>query len=68
MAATANALIAAALGQGYGGLSARECMTCLLYVYSSGATANALIAAAAAQGYQTMSDHDIDEALLYALQ
>ncbi len=68
MAANATDLIAGAMGQGYSGLSGRQCAMCLLYLYGSGMTAQQLMDGAAAQSYQALSSRDLEKCLLEALQ
>jgi hypothetical protein len=68
MPETAATLIAGAMGQGYAGLSYRQCLMCLLVVYGGGATANTLSASAATEGYQSLSTRQLDQCLLDALQ
>lgn len=65
---TASTLIVGAMGQGYAGLSARQCMMCVLALYSAGMTAQELTTGAASMGYHAFSDRQIDECLLKAFQ
>lgn len=68
MAETAQTLITGAMGEGYAGLSARQCLECLLYVYANGVSLQSMVDGAAAMGFAALSDRDLDETLLYALQ
>lgn len=65
---TAATLIAGAMGQGYAGLSARQCMMCVLALYSGGLTAQELTTHAAAMRCAGLSDRQLDQCLLEAFQ
>lgn len=68
MALPASTLIAGAMGQGYAGLSARQCLVCLLYVYANGVSLQAMVDGSAAMGFHALSPQALDQCLLYALQ
>jgi hypothetical protein len=65
---TAATLIAGAMGQGYAGLSARQCMMCLLAIYANGLRADQAITGAMSEGYSGLSDRQLDQCLLKTLQ
>ncbi len=67
-AETANVLIAGAMGEGYSGLSSRQCLMCLLALYAAGATMQQMLDGAASLGYQTLSDTQLNQCLLDAIQ
>ncbi len=56
------------MGQGYAGLSARQCLVCLLYVYANGVSLQAMVDGSAAMGFHALSPQALDQCLLYALQ
>lgn len=65
---TAATLIAGAMGQGHAGLSAQQCMMCVLALYAGGLTAQELVTGAAAQGYAGLSDEQLNQCILKSLQ
>lgn len=65
---TAATLIAGAAGEGYCGLSARQCAMALLAIYAGGLTMQQMVDGAAANGYSMLSDRQLDQAILYATQ
>lgn len=65
---SAATLIAGAMGQGYAGLSARQCLMCVLALYSGGLTAQELMGHAASMGSSGLSDRQLDQCLLEAFQ
>lgn len=67
-AETDNVLIAGAMGQGYGGLSSRQCAMCLLAIYAAGASIAQMMSGAASMGYPNLSDAQLDQCLLDVLQ
>lgn len=56
------------MGEGYAGLSSRQCLMCLLYVYANGITLTTMVNGAASMGFSGLSDRQLDQALVYALQ
>lgn len=60
---TAATLLAGALAGGADGLSQRDCLLCLAYLYSGGNTATAQLAAAISSGCDKLSDGDIEKCL-----
>lgn len=67
-AETANVLMAGAMGEGYAGLSTRQCLMCLLALYAAGLTMQEMLDGAATNQYQTLSDRQLDQCLLDAIQ
>jgi len=60
---TAATLLAGALAGGADGLSSRDCLLCLAYLYSGGNTATVQLSAAIAAGCDRLSDGDIERCL-----
>lgn len=69
MACTATALIAAAMGDNLEGLSERDALNCLAWVYGHGtyATASANLNAAYASGLAKLSEEDLWRGILAVL-
>ncbi len=68
MADNAATLIAGAMGSGYAGLSARDCLMALLALYAGGLSMQDMLNGAADEGYGSLSDEQLNQALLYAVQ
>lgn len=67
-AENATDLIAGAMGSGYSGLSARDCLMALLALYAGGLSVQEMVSGAASNGYSALSDSQLKQTLLYALQ